>query len=192
NRIMETVRQRQQRHQSDAAAHRQQYTNNPQLHKFALKFSEDMDLPTESSRICCSNGKVVLMEPTISPLLHHLFTSQNDIAKDFHNKIHFYNSAFTFAFVGVRFNHELTNAKNSIYTFRVQGSFYHQIDIKAILDEVNSYSINLQYISNFPEEDIKNLSMLIHTNIPGLNQRTHNVPTAPQVAAIWINDDVPP
>ncbi|CAG8655944.1 6445_t:CDS:1, partial [Acaulospora morrowiae] len=257
---METVRQRQQRRQSDAAAHRQRYTNNPQLHKFTLKFSEDTDvgnyfashridvtnsticnhcnalkLPTESPGMCCSNGKVVLMEPTIPPLLQHLFTSQDDIAKDFHDKIRFYNSAFTFASVGVRFDRELANAKNGIYTFRVQGSFYHRIglllpeagsnphylqmyiydtqhelhhrtntipnsnlnpaiveDIKAILDEVNPYSINFRYISNFPEEDIKNLSMLIHTNIPGLDQRTHNVPTAPQVAAIWINNNVPP
>jgi hypothetical protein len=33
--------------------------------------------------------------------------------------------------------------------------------------------------------------MLIHANIPGLDQRTHNAPTASQVAAIWIDGDVP-
>ncbi|CAG8749763.1 4352_t:CDS:2, partial [Acaulospora morrowiae] len=224
----------QERREADAARKRRNRAMET-LHKFALKFSEDTDLPTESPEMCCSNGKVVLMEPTIPPLLYHLFTSQDDIAKNFHDKIRFYNSAFTFASVGIRFDRELTNAKNGIYTFCVQGSFYHRIgsllpearsnphylqmyiydtqhelhhrtnaipnsnlnpaiveDIKAILDEVNPYSINFRYISNFPEEDIKNLSMLIHTNIPGLDQRTHNVPTAPQVAAIWINDDVPP
>nr|CAG8555208.1 4911_t:CDS:2 [Entrophospora candida] len=32
--------------------------------------------------------------------------------------------------------------------------------------------------------------MVIHAYIPDLDQRTHNAPTASQVAAIWINDDI--
>ncbi|CAG8715022.1 10286_t:CDS:2, partial [Acaulospora morrowiae] len=147
---METVRQRQQKHQSDAAAHRQWYINNSQLHKFILKFSEATDLPIESPGMYCSNGKM------------YIYDTQ----------------------------HELHHRTNAISNSNLNPAILE--DIKAILDEVNFYSINFRYISNFPEEDIKNLSMLIHTNIPELDQRTHNVPTAPQVAEIWINNDVPP
>ncbi|CAJ0911864.1 6477_t:CDS:2, partial [Entrophospora sp. SA101] len=60
-----------------------------------------------------------------------------------------------------------------------------------MLDETNPYVTNFQYISNLPAENIGNQSMVICADIPGLNQRTHNAPTASQVAAIWINDDIP-
>src|SRR6185369_13058800 len=81
-----------------------------------------LKLPTESPGMCCSNGKVVLAELDAPMLLQYLFSSPDDIAKDFHNKICLYNSAFTFTSVGARFDHELANAKAGVYTFRVQGS----------------------------------------------------------------------
>ncbi|CAG8569017.1 11800_t:CDS:2, partial [Acaulospora colombiana] len=178
----------------------------------------------ESPRICYSNGKVVLAEPEVPLLLQNLLSSQDNTLKNFHDKIHLYNSAFTFASVGIRFDHKLTNMKSGIYTFHVQGSFYHRIDLllpesssephylqmyiwdtqnelhhrtniipnsnlnpaivqalKEMFGEVNPYVINLRYISKLHVKDIANLIMLIHTDIPGLDQRTHNVPTAPQV-----------
>ncbi|CAJ0846728.1 3897_t:CDS:2 [Entrophospora sp. SA101] len=45
-------------------------------------------------------------------------------------------------------------------------------------------------ISDLPAENIGNLSMVIHAYIPDLDPRTHNAPTASQVVAIWINDDI--
>jgi hypothetical protein len=177
----------------------------------------------------------VLAELDAPMLLQYLFSSPDDIAKDFRDKIRLYNSAFTFASVGARFDHELANAKAGVYTFRVQGSIYHRIgsllpepgsephylqmyiwdtqrelhhrintipnsnlsqviveDLKAMLNEVNPYVTNFRYISDLPTENIRNLSMLIHTNIPELDQRTYNAPTASQVAAIWIDGNAPP
>ncbi|CAG8566216.1 6522_t:CDS:2 [Racocetra fulgida] len=64
--------------------------------------------------------------------------------------------------------------------------------LKDMLDEVNPYAINLRYISYLPTENFRNLFMLIHTNIPGLDQRTYNAPSSSEVAAIWVNNDVPP
>src|SRR5205807_958128 len=64
-------------------------------------------------------------------------------------------------------------------------------DLRVMLNEVNPYVNNFRYISDLPEENIKNLSILIRANIPGIDQRTHNAPTASQVAAIWIDGDVP-
>ncbi|CAG8737981.1 23806_t:CDS:2, partial [Gigaspora rosea] len=62
--------------------------------------------------------------------------------------------------------------------------------LKTMLDEINPYVINFRYISNLPSVNLRNLSLIIHTNIPGFDQRTYNVPTAPQVAAIWLDDDI--
>ncbi|CAG8664796.1 12324_t:CDS:2 [Cetraspora pellucida] len=61
--------------------------------------------------------------------------------------------------------------------------------LKNMLDEVNLYIINLQHISYLPAENSKNLSMLIYTNIPRLDQRTHNAPSLSEVAAIWVDND---
>ena len=59
--------------------------------------------------------------------------------------------------------------------------------LKAMLDETNPYVTNFRYISDLPAENIGNISMLIHADISGLDQRTHNAPpTVSQVAAIWI------
>jgi len=256
NRGKETDEQHQKRHQQDAKAHHQQRINNPQLHNFAQDFSENANVsilhqinvtssntcshcnafkfPTESLGMCCSNGKVILAEPNVPLLLQNLFSGQDNIAKHFRDNIRLYNSAFTFTSVGVRFDHELANANTGVYTFRVQGSFYHRIgqllpepgsqphylqmyvwdtqhelhhranvvpnsnlnstilqSLKDMLDETNPYVTNFRYISNLPAENIGNLSMVIRADIPGLDQRTHNAPTASQVAAIWINDDIP-
>ncbi|CAG8750251.1 15926_t:CDS:1, partial [Cetraspora pellucida] len=119
------------------------------------------------------------------------------------------------------------NAQSGVYTFHVQGSFYHQIGsllpesdsephylqiyiwdiqnkqhyqvntfpgfnlnlstiqaLKDMLDEVNLYIINLRHISHLPAENFRNLSMLIHTNIPRLDQRTHNAPSSSEVTTI--------
>ncbi|CAG8840467.1 18828_t:CDS:1, partial [Gigaspora margarita] len=62
--------------------------------------------------------------------------------------------------------------------------------LKNILDQVNLYVVNFRSIADLPMENIENLVMCIHTNISGLDQRTHNAPTALQVAVIWVDDDV--
>ncbi|CAG8754018.1 20326_t:CDS:2, partial [Gigaspora rosea] len=60
-----------------------------------------------------------------------------------------------------------------------------------MLDEVNPYVINLQYILRLPTENIANLAMLIHADIPGLDLRTFNAPITSQVVAIWVNNEIP-
>ncbi|CAG8576179.1 5624_t:CDS:2, partial [Gigaspora rosea] len=63
--------------------------------------------------------------------------------------------------------------------------------LKNVLDMNNPYVEHLRYISEILNHNITNLSLIIHINIPRLDQRTNNSPTAQQVAAIWINEDVP-
>ncbi|CAG8843967.1 20792_t:CDS:1, partial [Gigaspora margarita] len=59
-----------------------------------------------------------------------------------------------------------------------------------MLDQVNSYLANFQSIADLLMENIENLVMCIYTNISGLDQRTHNAPTASYVSAIWVDDDI--
>ncbi|CAG8780361.1 19017_t:CDS:2, partial [Dentiscutata erythropus] len=53
-----------------------------------------------SPGMCCSNGKIQL-----------------------------YNSAFTFASISITIDPKLANARNSVYMFRTQGSFYYRIGL---------------------------------------------------------------
>ncbi|CAG8809619.1 13016_t:CDS:1, partial [Gigaspora rosea] len=84
-------------------------------------------LPNERPGICCSNGKVKLTEPNIPVFLQHLLCDEGDEPKHFRDKIRIYNSIFSFATVGVKLDPKLANAKAGVYTYRVQGSFYHRI-----------------------------------------------------------------
>nr|CAG8665212.1 11694_t:CDS:2 [Entrophospora candida] len=225
---METVEQHQQQLQQDADAHHQYCANNPQTHNIAHNFSESANtssysdmhqinvanmatcnycnafkLPAESPGMCCSNGKVLLAEPNVPLVLQSLFSSQDDIAKHFCDKIRLYNSAFTFTSVGVKLDNELANATAGVYTFHVQGSIYHQIG--SLLPEPGSEPHYLQmYVWDTENELHHQISTLSDSGLDPtiiqslkvvlderLDQRTHNVPTASQVAAIWIDDDVP-
>ncbi|CAG8491731.1 18842_t:CDS:2 [Racocetra fulgida] len=57
-------------------------------------------------------------------------------------------------------------------------------DLKTMLNGVNPYVQNFWHISNISVQNIKNLSVLIRADIPGLDLRTYNLPTASQIAAI--------
>ncbi|CAG8720022.1 24065_t:CDS:2, partial [Gigaspora margarita] len=110
----------------------------------------------------------------------------------------------------VKFDHELANSRDRVYTYCVQDVFHHRIGsllpdhefilqylqiptilqgLKNILDQVNPYVANFRSIADLPIENIENLVICIHTNILELDQRTHNTPMTSQVAAIWVDDD---
>ncbi|CAG8727567.1 15757_t:CDS:2, partial [Cetraspora pellucida] len=147
---------------------------------------------------------VVLTELDAPIFLKHLFSSHDNKSKDFRYNIYLYNSAFAFTSTGVKINHELANGKNSVYTYRVQGSFHHRIgalrpendstiiqNLTTMFDKINPYVINFRYISKLPAKNFRCLFMLIRADIPGLDQRTYNNLTASQVAAIWVNSEMP-
>ncbi|CAG8687581.1 2460_t:CDS:2 [Cetraspora pellucida] len=112
---------------------------------------------------------------------------------------------------GVKIDRELANGKNGVYTYRVQGSFYHRIGVLwpengvepcylqiYIYDTQHElqHRINAIPNSNLDSTIIQNLtticlSMLICADIPGLDQRTYNNLTASQVTAIWVNSEMP-
>ncbi|CAG8834022.1 17421_t:CDS:2, partial [Racocetra persica] len=63
--------------------------------------------------------------------------------------------------------------------------------LKNILDKVNSYIINFCHISRLSTKSIRNLAIIIRANIPELDLRIYNTSTASQVAAVWVDDEVP-
>ncbi|CAG8799991.1 22414_t:CDS:2 [Dentiscutata erythropus] len=170
-------------------------------------------MPMESPGMCCSNGKVILAEPVIPLFLQQLFSNQDEIASEFCYKAQLYNLAFTFTSVGVHIDRNLANARDELgsepqflqmYIWDTQNKMHHQTNViptsnlnlstmytlKTMLDNVNPYVTNFCHISNLPIETIKNLLVHICTNIAGLDQRTFNMPTASQVAALWIDSDI--
>lgn len=64
--------------------------------------------------------------------------------------------------------------------------------LKNMLDVNNLYATHLRQISEIPHQHVANLSLFIRTDIPGLDQGIHNAFTTSQIAAIWINENVPP
>lgn len=152
---------------NDTNTHFTRRTNPNRTHNLACNFSENnttvdetlpyqitfddcitceyyhaIKLPAERSRIYCSNYKVKLTELNISLPLQRLLHDQDRESKNFQDKIRIYNSIFSFISIGVKLDHELVNAKKEIYTFRVQGPFYHQIG--SLLPEPGSDSQYLQ------------------------------------------------
>ncbi|CAG8829384.1 36305_t:CDS:2, partial [Gigaspora margarita] len=145
----ETKEEHHQRNEHDAEAHHYRCINNPRLHKLAYEFSKissnysmphrinamnyincfyhnALKLPSESPGMCCSNRKVILSEPVIPLFLQQLFSNKDDYNREFLSKICLYNAAFTFISIDVKFDYELTNSRDGIYTYFVQDDFSHE------------------------------------------------------------------
>ena len=79
---------------------------------------------------CCGNGKIdlpLLQDPP--QYIMDLLTGGNPNAQLFRNHIRTYNSALSFAsLIAEGLDHELANAQNGIYTFRVNGDIYHKLN----------------------------------------------------------------
>ncbi|CAG8592648.1 27903_t:CDS:2 [Dentiscutata erythropus] len=76
--------------------------------------------------MCCKSGKIKLASGD-APALRNLFIRNDNIGKDFRENIRAYNSIFAFTSMGIKFDEDLANGKDGVYTFRVQGEIYHSI-----------------------------------------------------------------
>ncbi|CAG8826107.1 7126_t:CDS:2, partial [Gigaspora margarita] len=167
--------------------------NNPRLLKLAYNFSETSNNYSISHLI----NAMKYVNCTHCNALKLPF--ENDYNREFLSKIHLYDTAFTFTFLGVKFDYhksilqylqmyiwdtqyELQYRSNTISNSNLSPTILQ--GLKNMLDQVNPYIANFWSIANLPIENIENLVMCIHTNILELDQRTHNALTALQVAAI--------
>ena len=83
----------------------------------------------EVKRFYCVNGQVILapLFPA-PPVLHNLFTTKDPNKNEpYVNHIRAYNQVLAFTSLGANIDQELANAKEGVYTFKIQGSLYHQI-----------------------------------------------------------------
>ncbi|CAG8548522.1 24050_t:CDS:2 [Gigaspora rosea] len=197
----ETEDQSHNRNRRDAAAHRQQRKKNPRLYNLAHSFSENaninypiphkidvtssvtcnhcnaLKLPIETrtmlQRTSVAKSKFIILHLPSLPLVPGLIMNlpiHNQVFTPFVFKLHYRANT-------------IPNSNLNLSTIQA---------LKDMLDEVNPYVINFRHISYLPPENFRNLSMLIHTNIPGLDQRTHNAPSSSEVAAIWVKNDTLP
>ena len=88
---------------------------------FALKWKE------ESKGFCCVNGQIQLASLAPAPsVLYKFLTDKDPISKEqFVNKIRAYNQVLAFTSVGTNLDKELANAKEGVYTYRIQRELYY-------------------------------------------------------------------
>jgi len=96
----------------------------------ALHFLEECAASSSRANLkfilCCAQGKVTLppLAPPLEPL-RRLFTSNEVDAKDFRERIRFYNNALAFTYVGANLDTNVAQPSNYIYHFR--GELYHRM-----------------------------------------------------------------
>ena len=138
-------------------------------HCYALKWKN------ESKGFCCSNGQIILAPLSPAPqYLHSLLTTNDPTTNEpYVNQIRAYNQVLAFTSLGANIDENLANARDGIYTFRIQGALYHQIGSLMPSDEnslpsfaqIYFYDTNLdnqlqRRSSIFPNLNINMLKML--------------------------------
>ncbi|CAB4477605.1 unnamed protein product [Rhizophagus irregularis] len=83
----------------------------------------------ETKGFCCLDGQVILSPlHEAPPMLYNLLTSNDpNTDKPYIDSIRAYNSIFAFTSLGANIDEDLANAKEGVYTFRIQGALYHRI-----------------------------------------------------------------
>jgi hypothetical protein len=90
-------------------------------HCHAKKFERETD------GFCCRNGSIKLAEPKPIPELMRLWSSADADSRHFRESIRFFNGHFSFTTLGVSLDNNCTNMRSGVYTFRAQGSMYHNV-----------------------------------------------------------------
>ena len=76
--------------------------------------------------MCCYQGKISLPSLDATPHdLHNYLTSQDPVAKEFHNHICTYNYALAMTLVGRELNYTINQHGEGPYTFILQGRLNH-------------------------------------------------------------------
>ena len=81
----------------------------------------------ETPGFCCQNGQIELAEPVPIPELMRLWSSADADSRHFRENIRFFNGHFSFTTLGVSLDDNCTNMRSGTYTFRAQGSLYHNV-----------------------------------------------------------------
>ena len=92
-------------------------------HCYALKWEN------ETKGFCCMSGQVVIAPLSPAPQhLHRLLTAKDPNTNEpYVSQIRAYNQVLAFTSLGANIDEDLANARDGVYTFRIQGELYHQI-----------------------------------------------------------------
>ena len=87
-------------------------------------FCAALRYPTEPVGLCCSQGKVdIPLPPDLPEELHRKITENPVFLKNLRK----YNQVFAFTSLGCKVDENLANARDGVYTFRVNGQVHHRI-----------------------------------------------------------------
>ncbi|CAL0322783.1 unnamed protein product [Lupinus luteus] len=81
----------------------------------------------ETQSICCLHGKVWLQQTNAPQQLLHLIVDSSNEGRHFRQHIRGYNHIFAFTSLGVHLGKNLSGSGRGVYTFRAQGTIYHNI-----------------------------------------------------------------
>jgi hypothetical protein len=81
----------------------------------------------ETPSFCCRNGQIKLAESEPIPELMRLWSSTDADSRHFRESIRFFNGHFAFTTLGVSLDNDCTNMRSGVYTFRANGSMYHNV-----------------------------------------------------------------
>uniref|UniRef100_A0A803MEP6 Helitron helicase-like domain-containing protein n=1 Tax=Chenopodium quinoa TaxID=63459 RepID=A0A803MEP6_CHEQI len=125
----------------------------------------------ESINLCCNQGEIRLAPNHMPDSLHNLFLSLDSSSESFRKYIILYNNMFAFTSLGVKKDKELARRHHGIYTFRVQGQVYHNINDIRRNDEqprylqLYFYDTDVEYrhcVSIFTDLDPRVIGQLVH------------------------------
>ncbi|KAK5805645.1 hypothetical protein F5H01DRAFT_268272, partial [Linnemannia elongata] len=77
--------------------------------------------------ICCLQGRVHAPQISANPTLLEFISDQSAAGNAFRNNIRKYNSALSFTSMGVTTDLDLANAREGVYTYRIQGAVVHEV-----------------------------------------------------------------
>ncbi|KAK3815381.1 MAG: hypothetical protein J3Q66DRAFT_284437 [Benniella sp.] len=80
-----------------------------------------------SFSICGQDGRIVLPELRTIPRLLELMSGDTEESKELRFKLRLCNSALSFTSMGVKYDKGLANAKQGVYTFRINGAVVHKM-----------------------------------------------------------------
>nr|XP_043635343.1 uncharacterized protein LOC122606563 [Erigeron canadensis] len=108
----------------------------------------------EFPTFCCMGGKTKLAVTNVPAELYNLFTDQSELGKMFRHHICSYNTNFSFTSMGVNLDKNMANMTAGVYTFRVHGGIYHQVDQLVPRDGTPRY-LQLYFYDPDTEEDLR-------------------------------------
>ncbi|KAL4583975.1 hypothetical protein LXL04_008563 [Taraxacum kok-saghyz] len=109
------------------------YRGIPMEHRVLKTISDCADcdavrLQFEVPTFCCMKGKTKLATIQIPEALHQLYIRQDTVGEMFRDNIRAYNTNYSFTSMGVKLDTSVNNMRSGVYTFRAQGTIYHNID----------------------------------------------------------------